>query len=132
VHNHFIKQKTNRRISKMKIETGMVMVDMEGNELRDQIPSGQKNVMGQDILKEGPALTLKTVAINALVATYQDETNLSGEEKLSRWELAGKIKKSSGAADLSVEEVSLVKKLIGKAYGTLICGQAWKVLEGGV
>ena len=33
--------------------------------------------------------------------------------------------------DLSVEELALLKKLIGKAYTPLIVGQSWKIIEEG-
>ena len=80
---------------------------------------------------KGEPATVRGVAIEALFAQFKDEENLSGEEKLKRWELASKIKADPDPVDLTVEEVALLKKLIGKAYGAIIVGQAWKVLEGG-
>jgi len=80
-------------------------------------------------MKNEPA-TVRGVAIEALFATFKGEENLSGEEKMKRWELASKIKAESDPVEMTVEEVALLKKLIGKAYGALIVGQAWKVLEG--
>jgi len=80
-------------------------------------------------MKNEPA-TVRGVAIEALFATFKDEEMLSGEEKMKRYELATKIKTAPDPVDLKVEEVALLKKLIGKAYGALIVGQAWKVLEG--
>jgi hypothetical protein len=79
---------------------------------------------------KGNAATLRGVCVEALLASYEDERALAGEEKLKRWELAMKIKKAQDPADLSVEEISLIKKLIGKAYGALVVGQAWSMLEG--
>ena len=80
---------------------------------------------------KGDPSTVRGVAIEALLAIYKDEENLSGEEKMKRWELASKIKADPDPVELAVEEVALLKKLIGKAYGAMIVGQAWKVLEGG-
>jgi hypothetical protein len=114
----------------MKIKFSCEMLDMDGKSLRDKVPSGEKNMMGQDILVDGPISTLGSVAINALLAVFQDEQGLTGEEKLRRWELAVKIKRTQGELDLELEEVLLVKKLIGKAYGPAICGQAWNCLDG--
>ncbi len=105
------------------------MVDLDGVELRNPIPSGQKNVMGQDIMIEGDVMTLGSVSINALLLQYKGEDNLPGEEKLRRWELAVKIKNGPDPVELTVENVSLIKNLIGKSYGPLICGQAWKLLD---
>jgi hypothetical protein len=88
--------------------------DMDGTVILDQ--------------KSNPA-TIKGVCIEALLATYKDEENLSGEDKLKRWQLAIKVKDGDSPCDLTVEEVSLIKKLIGKAYGPLVTGQVWTILE---
>ena len=115
----------------MEVRFDKALRDMDGNELHDKVPSGEKNVLGQDIMIDGPVATLGAVSVNALVATYQDEQRLSGEDKVKRWELAMRIKKlPSGAADLTAEEVALIKSLIAKAYGPIIVGQAWAMLEG--
>ena len=36
-----------------------------------------------------------------------------------------------GTHDLTVDELSSIKKLVGEAYGPLIVAQAWPMLEGG-
>jgi hypothetical protein len=54
---------------------------------------------------------------------------LKGEEKVERYELAQEIHKSTGLVDLQSEQVSLLKKLIARAYGPLTVGQAWKILD---
>jgi len=115
----------------MRVYMESIMKDMNDKEINEQIPSGEKNLMGSDIMKDGMPLTLRKVCQNALVGTYQDEQSLSGEEKVRRWSLAMKIKKSPDPVDLVSDEVVLVKKLIGKAYGPIICGPAWMLLEGG-
>lgn len=79
---------------------------------------------------DGNPATVRGVVMDALVAAYQDEAQLSGEEKLKRWELAMKIKNATDPTELSAEEISLAKKLVGKAYGALVVGQVWSVLEG--
>jgi hypothetical protein len=79
---------------------------------------------------DGKEATLRKVSIEALAATYQDESTLSGEEKLKRFELAMKVKNTPTPIDLTVEEVATIKKLIGKAFGVIVVGQAWKMLEG--
>lgn len=116
----------------MKILMGTLMMGLDDKEICDKVPSGEKNLMGQDILMNGPALTLRTVSQNALVAVFQDEQHLSGEDKLKRWELAMKVKRSPDPVDLTTDEVVLIKKLIGKAYGPVISGQAWQLLETGI
>ena len=79
-------------------------------------------------------LNLRAVAVNALLAPFPDEQSLSGEDKLKRYLLAQKVYASIYASmelhtELTVEEVALIKKLIGKMYTNLIAGQAWQMLE---
>ena len=74
------------------------------------------------------AFTLGSAAVRALVIPYEDERNLSPEEKFKRGELAARI---HGATSLSLkaEDVTLLKKLIGKAFGPLIVFRAWPLLD---
>lgn len=73
-------------------------------------------------------ITVRTVCCDALLGTYQDEQNLSGEEKLQRYELAKKIH-SDNEVILSAEEIVLAKKVVAKAWNPLVMGQAWKILD---
>lgn len=67
---------------------------------------------------------------DALLAAYPDETSLEGTEKFKRWQLAAKIAKDGGKnVDLSVEELALVKKLVGKGYPPMIVGPVWLMLD---
>jgi hypothetical protein len=75
-------------------------------------------------------LTLEAVAENALLGSYNDEQNLSGEEKLKRYHLALKIYDHKTNVDLSVEELALLRRLIAKSYNTLVMGRAWEMLGG--
>lgn len=72
---------------------------------------------------------LRKVLVEALLLNYNDETP-SGEDKVTRYELAVKIQAADGELEVKAEEVALMKKLVGKAYATIIVGQAWKMLEG--
>ena len=85
-----------------------------------------KNIQGEEVKD----LTLKTVSVEALLATFSDEQSLSGEEKAKRYVLATRIYANSEELDLTVEEIAKIKQLIGKGYGPLIVGQAWDMLEG--
>ncbi len=82
------------------------------------------------IAREGKAeepMTLKNPCINALMGAYEDERNLSGEEKVKRYELATKIQAFS-EVEFTPEEAVLVRKLVAKAYSPLVVGQVWKML----
>lgn len=76
----------------------------------------------------GQPATLQGVSLDALMASYQGEEKLSGEEKMKRFLLAEKIHK--GEFDLAAEEIALLKALIGKAFTPIVVGQAWRMLEG--
>ncbi len=77
--------------------------------------------------EDGP-LRLRAVATNALLSAFQDEQQLSGEDKIKRWKLAQRIH-AEDAVNLTAEEIALTKKLIAKGYATLISAQAWEMLE---
>ena len=99
----------------MVVFLGKIFTDMNDEELK---------------LPNGNVATLRSIAIEGLLAVFQDESGLTGDEKLKRWELAMKVKNAVEPAEFTVEEVGLMKKLIGKAFSAIIVGQAWKMLEG--
>ena len=90
-----------------------------------------KDLDGKAIIGDGKDLTLKQVACNALNLMFQDEQNLSGEEKAMRGLLAMRIY-ANPDLDLTIDDVALIKKLIGKGYVPLIVAQVWDILEGKV
>lgn len=72
--------------------------------------------------------TVRELAVQALLATFNNEGEIGGDEKEKRYLLAKKIQ--AGEQDLTVEEAALVKKLVGMAYQPLFVGQAYAVLNG--
>lgn len=72
--------------------------------------------------------TLATAVRNALYATYQDEQNISGDEKYRRAELGQGLR---GATDLKLkaEDVALIKKMVAKLYGPLVVRDVWNLLD---
>ena len=73
--------------------------------------------------------TLGRVVRIALYTTFPDEQNLSGEEKYKRGELAQGL---AGAGDTKVklEDLLVMKKVVGKLYGPGVVKPAWDLLEG--
>lgn len=87
-----------------------------------------KTLTGEVVRTETDApLTLRLVAVNALLTERRDE-QVSAEDKVQRWKLACAI---HGAATLPlpVEDIALIKRLIGVCYGPLVVGQAFELLE---
>lgn len=97
----------------MKINFNEALTNLDGSEIK-----------GVD----GKVFTLRIAACNALSAVFDDEPQLSGEEKARRGLTAMRVY-SNPDVDLSVEDIAIIKKLIGKAYAPLIVAKAWGILE---
>ena len=92
-----------------------------------------KQLIGYDgePLEEGKkVITLAMICCNALMNQTEEDAKLPGEEKLRRFDLASMVYAGKGPVDLKVEDVAQLKTLIGKLYGPLVVGPAWKLLEG--
>ena len=78
--------------------------------------------------KSDAVATLGFICLEVLQDGAPDE-KIDGAEKMRRFKLAMSI---HGAGELSVgvEDVGLLKDLIGKAYSTRIVGPAWTLLDG--
>jgi len=103
----------------MKIDFTKVLLDLE-----------EKPILEPEV-KEGKVsgsrpLTLKSVCLNSLMGQFEDEKGLSGEEKIKRFLLAKKI--NEGGEELKSEEIAEIKKLVSKAYATLIVGRVFEIL----
>jgi len=104
----------------MKMDFNLVLKGIDGKNIKDP--------------DTGEDLTLAIVAARALLGNYQDEKDLPGEEKMRRFLLAKRIletNKDEEKAEFTIDEMALVKKLIAKAFPTIIAGQAWAMIEEG-
>ena len=82
---------------------------------------------GQVLQNNGVALTLGTVSVDSLVLVRPDE-NIKGDEKFKRYQIARKIH-GEAEVELAIEQVALIKKLIGKSFGPAVVGPAFELLE---
>src|SRR6516164_2901594 len=96
----------------MKIDFSAVIKDLDGDAVKD----GEKDA------------TLGRVACTALLVSYADEQNLAAEDKVKRFRLA-EIAANGGAQEMKVEDVALIKKLIGKAFAPLVVARAYDIIE---
>lgn len=71
-------------------------------------------------------LTLKKVCIKALTSLNPADVSITGDDKYQRFKLALKIEKGE---ELGVDEVSLLKKLVGQIWSPLVVGRAWDMLD---
>lgn len=95
----------------MQIDFSQEIVGFDGEVIKDQ---------------RGP-LTLGRVCGIALTSQGQNEKN-DGEEKLKRFLLAQKIF-GKETVSVTVDEVSLMKKLVNESFGAAVMGPAWLMLE---
>lgn len=108
----------------MKINFNTPLKDLEGEVLKRETTEGNK------IIKTKNDFRLRDVCVNALLANIDNESEnkIDGTEKMKRYLLATKIQKAN-KLDLKAEEITKLKELIGKVYGTLIVGEAFTLLE---
>lgn len=76
----------------------------------------------------GKPVTVQSIIMSALLAQFPDETNLSGDEKFTRFKLAMRLDKES-EQDLTPEDSTLIKRLVGKGFGPLVVGQVYELLN---
>lgn len=104
------------------VDFSKVFTDTEGK------PICTRELKPEQVCPDDGFFTLRLAARNALNGVYQDEQNLSGDEKYKRGEIAQSIL-SAGEVKLKVEDIALIKRLIGKAYPPPIVFQAWRELD---
>jgi len=103
----------------MKVNVNVNFKTLDGKD----IPANPQNI------EEG-SMNLKNVCVASLLAPLEEE-KLDGNEKAKRYSIAQTIYDcKEGYVELSVEDISLLKKLIGNMYLPLIVGQAYSFLEG--
>jgi len=71
---------------------------------------------------------LKMVCTTALLGSYGDE-RIDGYEKSERGGLAQEIYNAIQEIDLSSEQITLLKMVIGKAFGPLVVSKAYEILD---
>lgn len=87
-----------------------------------------KSLSGENLVENGKEITLASVSCTALIASFPDEMNLSGDEKVRRYSLALKIF-AGGEQDLSIEDLGSLRSLISKGFGPLVVGRVREILD---
>lgn len=73
-------------------------------------------------------LTLSDVVVGALEAVLESDRNEDPKKRFERDQLARKVYKKKDVA-ITVEEITLMKDRVGRAYGASIVGAAWPMLD---
>lgn len=87
-----------------------------------------KDFGGTEVFENGVAIILKKLVVDALNITSEQD-NPSGEEKMKRFLLAKKIYLSEDSVDITVEEATKIKELIGKHFAPIAVGNIFELLE---
>lgn len=98
----------------MKIDFQKPLLDLKGEKMKRQ---DEKPFLLVDACQE------------ALLATFPDEGQLAGTEKVQRFVLALKIADGLLPVEVSIEEAAEMKKLVAKAYGPLVVGRVWEIFD---
>lgn len=101
------------------------------NKVSEGFSAEQKAELGKLLDKAfGKEMSLANAAADSLLAGYEDEKNLGGEEKIRRLDLARRFCKG-GVQEFNTTERDLIKQLVGKNFiGPLIYGLVVEALEG--
>ena len=117
----------------MKIDFGYQFKELDGKIIPEQPPEMVKNDKGEMEEKKYPPFTLRKACTNVLVMREVDAQGrpkeMTGKQKVERYELAKKIHNSTGLVDLQAEEIALLKELIGRIFPPITVGQAFEILD---
>jgi hypothetical protein len=86
-----------------------------------------KPIQNGDVKPPVP-MTLGDVVVGALEMQTADDQHSTGEAKFKLDELARRIYGNKDVV-LSVEDLATIKARIGKAYGPLIVGASWRLID---
>ena len=78
--------------------------------------------------KAPAAMTLGDVVLIALESTLEEDRQATGAEKFKLDELARRVYHNKDAV-LPVEDIATIKTRVGKAFGPLVVGAAWRLLD---
>lgn len=123
----------------IKIDFNYKFVNFDGTTIPER-PDEPEEVDGVPVMKDGkpvmkksPPFTLRTACVNVLTMHEVDERGrakeISGKDKVERYELAKRIYHSKGLVEISPEEQVLLKELVGRIYPPITVGQAYEILD---
>lgn len=86
----------------------------------------EKDIMYLDEAEQKPR-TLQFTIIEAVLTPKEKDTP---QQKMDKYRIFQKIEKANKEIELTAEEITMIKQLIGESKPPLIVGQAWDMLEG--
>lgn len=85
-----------------------------------------KTLAGDVLIENEKPVALKNIIINALLFPKEEDT---GKLKAKKYTLAVKTEAASDVCEYDLEDVVLIKDLIGEFFTTLIVGQCYELLD---
>lgn len=107
-----------------KIDFSVAIIDQDGEPMLECTEPATLPAV-DPACKTRRAITLGVVAMRAVMTP---EPNLAPEESLKRGQLALSIYKSTGA-ELTAEEIALIKRQLAKSYGPLVVARTFPLLD---
>ena len=84
-----------------------------------------KTLAGEVLVENEKPVLLKAIIVNALLFPVEEE---EGKLKAKKYALAVKTEAASDVCDYELEDIVLIKELIGKFFTTIIVGQCYELL----
>lgn len=95
--------------------------------MKIKIDEKLRNIDGSDIVMgNAPAMTLKEICITSILSPIQDEDE---KKKYEKYEIFKLLRDAKSEVTLTAEQITVVKKAIGKFQPPLIMGQCFDLLE---
>ncbi len=95
----------------MKIKINQVLKDVDGT---------------NPIVQKEKVLTLKEICVAAVLTPIEADDQ---KKKFEKWDVYKKLLNANEEAELSIEDLAIIKAAIGKFYPPLIMGQCFEMLE---
>lgn len=98
----------------MKVNVKQEIISLQGEVVKeDVVKERDENDKPTKVVKE--AVTVGKLIINALMASYRDDDQCSGEDKTKRFRISLKVQEAKDEVELDLDDVSFIKKYINKA-----------------
>jgi hypothetical protein len=97
--------------------------------MKVKLGTALKGIDGVEDLKgdKGRPLSIKDIIVNSVLTPMQDDDE---KKKFEKYEIFKKVRDAKADVDLTIEQIALVKKSVGKIQPPLIMGQCFEILEG--
>lgn len=91
--------------------------------MKIKINENLKGIDGENIV---PVMTLKNVCITSILTPVEGDDE---KKKFEKYEIFKKLRDAKEEVTLTAEEITVIKKGIGKLQPPLIMGQCFELLE---